>query len=460
MPKIAKRFLIAAASVVAVIAVILLCINLYLQSGGVQQRIRAAAGKELGAEVKIGSTAYTPWGGLVLRGVTVPEPEKPERNVLEAIAIRVRFRLGPLLQQRFVVHECAIFEPKFVVHQSENGDWIIPLFAKRPAPTPTTVEAPQPPKAKGPSFRAAIERVRLGSGSISFIDAKGRSILLLEKVAIDARVAEDMAAEGTFEVGRLTLSGSLKPRKLSGPFTWNVRDLDAPDIRGTLAGGDIRGSYHLAGGAEPSFKLTLQLNGVMLKKLAEDAAIEPGRTQGTLQGDLALSGDPRSSNSLAGGGHFQLDDAKLRPWDFIVKLGELLQVEELQLLQLSAAKADFTVRDKRVILDDVLLKSENLILTGRGPIRFTGRMNIDAELMVNRKLQGQLKGLLGKGFVASDDPDYQKLPFEITGKISSPKTDLLDKLTGFNIGQDVGGLLQNIFKAVPSKPAPEEKAGN
>ena len=47
------------------------------------------------------------------------------------------------------------------------------------------------------------------------------------------------------------------------------------------------------------------------------------------------------------------------------------------------------------------------------------------------------------------------MPFSITGTVSRPKTDLLDKLTGFHIGEDVGGLLKNLFRALPQKPKEE-----
>ena len=98
--------------------------------------------------------------------------------------------------------------------------------------------------------------------------------------------------------------------------------------------------------------------------------------------------------------------AKLKPMDFLIKLGELLNNDELQLLKLSDAKIDATIRDERVQVDDIILKSDNLILRGNGPIRFDGKMNLDARLLVNLKLQHQLRGALGKNLVDSEDPEY------------------------------------------------------
>jgi hypothetical protein len=142
--------------------------------------------------------------------------------------------------------------------------------------------------------------------------------------------------------------------------------------------------------------------------------------------------------------------------EFLVKLGELLQIDELQLLKLSDARVDATVHSERVQVDNIILKSDNLILRGSGPVRFNGKMNLDASLLVNRKIQQQLKGVLSKNFIDSEDPDYRELPFTVTGRIDNPKTDLLDKLIGAKVGQDVGGMLMNILRSGASQK-PEEK---
>ena len=134
----------------------------------------------------------------------------------------------------------------------------------------------------------------------------------------------------------------------------------------------------------------------------------------------------------------------------------MLQIDELQLLKLSDARINATIQDERVHIDDVTLKSDNLILQGTGPVRFNGKMNLDASLMVNRKLQQQLKGVLSRNFVDSEDPEYRELPFTVTGRVDNPKTDLIDKLIGAKVGQDVGGMLMNILRSSAS-PKPDNK---
>ena len=54
---------------------------------------------------------------------------------------------------------------------------------------------------------------------------------------------------------------------------------------------------------------------------------------------------------------------------------------------------------------------------------------------------------MAKKLVDSENPEYRQIPFSVTGRIDNPKTDLLDKLIGAKVGQDVGGMLVNILRS-------------
>jgi type II secretion system protein N len=456
VPIFAKRFLFCAAGVLAVAAVVLLCVNLYLQSDGVQQRIREAAGRSLGTEVKIKSSMYTPWSGFVLRGITVPDPNSADFNAVEATALRLRFALSPLLSRRFVITECTLFEPELIVRQLETGDWVLPITPGRPRAPSAPDESPRP-SSTGPSFKAELQHFRFRSGSIVFLNAKNRAVATLDKLDVSGQIAPEGSSAGIFEIGKADFFGALKPRKIGGQFSWNGKVLEMPDIQGSLAGGKLTGKYRVEGNEEHAFLLGLQLSGVALRKLAEDAQLEPGKTEGTLQGSIDLAGDPRSAASVTGTARFELISATLKPVDFLSKLGELLQIDELQLLKLSEARLNLTIHDERVQVDDVTLKSDNLVLRGKGPVRFNGKMNLDARLLVNAKLQHQLRGVLANNLVDSEDPNYREIPFSVTGRIDNPKTDLFDKLIGAKVSQDVGGLLMNILRSSAPPKSEDEK---
>ncbi len=452
MPKFAKRFLIGATIILVVPVLILLCINVYLQSSGVQERIRNAAADAIGADIQIQSTTYTPWEGLVLKGISIPDSTTPDSNALEAAALRIRFSLGPLFQKRFVVTECALFEPRLIIRQMDNGNWIVPLMP-RVKPAPTEEISPEPSSARGASFAAELQRLRLGSGEIAFIDARKRTVLLLERTDIDATLTPEMTAEGRIAISRMKLGNSLQLRRIESPFTWDGSALDVPKIQGQLAGGELTGRYHIRTGTAPAFALTAELKNILLRKLADEAGIEPGKTDGKLQGTLTIQGDPRQTEGLSGNGRLELIEAKLKPVEFLSRLGELFQIDELQLLKLGDAWINLTIGNGQVNVDELFLQSENLIIRGKGPVHFNGKLNLEAKLLINQKLHNQLKSLLGKNFVESEDPEYRELPFTVKGTVARPKTDILKKLTNISLDGDVGGFLQNILRAIPRQDA-------
>jgi hypothetical protein len=166
---------------------------------------------------------------------------------------------------------------------------------------------------------------------------------------------------------------------------------------------------------------------------------------------IQLAGDPGRTESIAGEAVVDMVGARFTPVDFIVQLGQLLGVEELQVLNLNEATSRFLIREGRVDVETIHLQSENLILAGTGTALFDGSIDIDGRLMVNRKLQRQLRALLGKNFKDADDPEYKQVAFEVTNTLADPRTDLLDKLIGVRVGDDVGGVLRNLFRVPAGK---------
>ena len=460
MPIIAKKILIVVGAVVIVLSIALLMVNLYLQSEGVQHRIRQAVASGLGAPIQIRSTSYTPWGGLVIGGIEVPDPEKKDLNILEAEALRVRFGFFPLFQGRLLVKQVTLRNPTVVARQRPDRSWVVlvppPPVSEIPLPLPD--EDAKPAGAPGVprrSIKVEVDEIRVENATISFSDRKGRPVVRAENGTFIARVAGDKTSAGTFEIGRLQIGTGLRPRSIGGPFKWDGKVLSLPSITGTLAGGEILGSYRLETGAASAFQGKLEVRGVKLKKLAEEAGGDRESTGGSLNGQVLLMGNPLDMAAVTGNGTLDLTAARIKPLDFLVQVGQMLGVEELQMLNLSEATSRFTVSDGKVHVDTIFLKSENLILTGKGTADFDGELDLDGALLVNKKLQRQLKAVVGKNFVQAEDPEYKQLDFRVTNTVSNPRTDLLDKLVGMKVGQDVGNLLKNLFRA--PKPKDEEK---
>ena len=64
---------IALGALIGLGAVVLLGVNLYVQSQGAQGKIQQELTRSLGVPLKIRSMSVTPWGGLELSGITIPQ---------------------------------------------------------------------------------------------------------------------------------------------------------------------------------------------------------------------------------------------------------------------------------------------------------------------------------------------------------------------------------------------------
>ncbi|MEI6494148.1 MAG: hypothetical protein WCO94_16505, partial [Verrucomicrobiota bacterium] len=170
-----------------------------------------------------------------------------------------------------------------------------------------------------------------------------------------------------------------------------------------------------------------------------------------------LSGVSGKPETFAGRVDVSLREARFQPLDFIRQIGDLMNIQELRMFELKTAEAGLNIHDKKVTVETLVLESENLVLDATGPVGFDGKMKLQARLHLNERLRKDLAGLLSNNFKESERAGYQLMPFSITGTVSRPKTDLLDKLTGFHIGDDVGGLLKNLFRALPQKPKAESE---
>ncbi len=460
MPKIAKKFLIVGGGFAGLLAIALLVVNLYLQSEGVQSRIQVAATSALGAPIKTGSSIYTPWGGFVINSISVPNPTKADENLLEADSLRIQFALLPLLKGKMLIRQVVLANPFLRATQDENHNWIVLV----PPPPQQNIPITVPDGARGvggKSFQVTVESIRIQGAKAIFVDTKGRVVMRVEKSDFSAKIHDDKTSSGVFDIGNLEIAEVLKPRRIGGPFTWDGKTLDMPEIQGGLGGGKIRGHFQLLTGEEQSFALGMNISGAKLEYLTNDAGGNAKGTSGELNGQIDLTGDPRDTNALQGTATLSLDKAKFTPVDFLVQFGQMFGVDELQRLQLNEATSQFTIHDGRVNVEKVFLQSENLILTGTGTAEFSGDLDIDAALLVNKKLQRSLRAVMGKNFVKTEDPEFKKLEFSVTNTLADPKTDLLDKLVGARVGQDIGGLLQNFFRPPsPKKDKPKEESKN
>ena len=121
--------------VIALSAVLLIGVNLYVQSQGTQAKIQQELSRRLGTVLEIRSMSVTPWGGLELTGITIAQtfPVGP-RHFLEAKTFRLRVRFLSLFSRRLVIKEVSLVKPNVVWPQDVEGKWRLPSSQKEQLP--------------------------------------------------------------------------------------------------------------------------------------------------------------------------------------------------------------------------------------------------------------------------------------------------------------------------------------
>ena len=470
MRKFAKYILIAAGVILFVYLLAILGLNIYLQSEGLQKRIRAAAESAAGCPVRIQGTHYTPWSGFSIIGISLQGKSLPgQPPLLEATSVSFRFALLSLLQGKLLVSEVVVADPSFdllLAQLEPPPEFSKPETAPTPSPAPRTetaehppagveITVPQPATIITPASppRIEVKRIRIANGKAQFFDSKGALGLTLTGVEVSGEILPDRSIAGTFRIAETGVGAFLHPGRVKGTFTWKKGRLLIPDLQSNWAGGHLKGSLEI--GPDKEFSVIVAADGILIKKLAADAGINGDGSRGSLFAKGNLHGISGKPETFTGRVDMSLQQARFQPLDFIRQIGDLMSIQELQMFELKTAEAVLNIHDKKVAVDTLVLESENLVMDAKGPIGFDGKMKLQARLHLNERLRKDLAGFLGSNFKESERPGYQQMPFSITGTVSRPKTDLLDKLTGFRIGEDVGGLLKNLFRAQPQKPKDE-----
>lgn len=444
-------------------------LNIYLQSGGLGGRVCAAASDAIGRPVAIRKAYYTPWRGFTVTGIVVPQ-EEGMPPLFEAAAVNFRFAFLQLLRGRLSVGEVDVLSPVLVTRnrpmpKREEA----PSAAAPDTPTPgriavetpagaVEIAAPEPAATPRPAPRPAeIRRIRVRNGSTRLYDTKGGLIVATSGVRVTAETLPDGRVVGKFDIAEAAVGAALHPRRVTGTFAWEAGRLVIRDIEGKLSGGQLTGMFEL----DPvnGFSASALVEGALIKRLAEEAGIGAEGARGSVVAKGSVRGFPGAPDSIQGAAEISLLEARFQPLDLIRQVGDLTGIRELQMLELKTAEAKLAIRDRQVRIESLALESENLFVDAVGPVGFDGKIKVKARLHLNEKLRNDLRGVLGGEFQDSERAGFKVFPFSVNGVIGRPKTDLLEKLTGFRIGQDVGGLLKSLLR-IPAggKPAPPKEA--
>ena len=486
MKRIGRLLLWLIGGILLLGAVVLLGTNLYVQSQGTHRRIQQELSQRLGTPLQLRQISITPWSGLKLNGITIPqEPGKIGGNFLEAKSFQLRVQFWSLFSSHLVIRRVLLVRPEVVWIQNSAGKWRLPQLpppkhatastksVTNPPPpasssssvppvantaSPGSKPAPQPSlfaRSTSPAFTPEVEHVALKNGDFIFLDSNARVVAKFLGLDFRSNLRTGTAIKGNAQVDRISLRDRFFIDNLESPLRYDPEELTFSSISAQAAGGVINGRFDMQLQAVDSpFTAEVKFRDLQADKLVTNARGPAGMIQGRVEGFLDAAGKTADPNALKGRGEIVLRDGKLRQYSLLVALGQLLQIDELMQLELEQAEVKYHITPGIVTVDQLLLRSPNVRLTATGTISFRGKLHLAAQLALNEKVRHQLFAPIRENFQPlPGEEGYAAVDFKVNGTVEHPKTNLMDKLVGRDL-RDLGGVISRLFSH-PKKKKPD-----
>jgi hypothetical protein len=470
-----RIILIGLGLIVGVALLILLGVNMYVQSRGTQARIQHELSQRLGAPLRIQRISVTPWWGLKLTGITIPQSQPGvSPDFLTAKAFRLRIRFSSLFGGHLVIKEISLVNPEVVWAQNAEGKWRLPTMPAPSAPpppkatvastnapvaessaapppeekiAPQDVVAAAPPQVerKPAPFTPEVERVSVTRARFRFLDQNLKDVATFEEVDFHSsfRTATDL--RGNVTITKTSLRDHFFLQELQSPLHYDSTELDFSQITARAGDGRITGRFTIQPQAADSpFTVDIRFKDVQADKVITEAGGLPGTVTGKLEGHLGASGKTADPDALAGSGEIILRDGQVRQYSLLTALGQLLQIQELQQLRLDQAEVKYHINPGVVTIDELVFRSQNIRLTATGTVSFEGKLQLESQLAVNEKMRSQLFRAIRDNFKPIDDPGYTAVSFQVSGTVGRPKTNLMDKLIGREL-KDLSSVITDLI---------------
>ena len=486
MKRLGRLLLVLLGGAVVLACAVLLGINLYVQSQGTHHRIQQELSQRLATPLHLRQISVTPWGGLKLNGITIPqEPGKIGGNFLQAQSFQLRVQFWSLFSDRLVIRQVSLIKPDVVWAQNSSGKWRLPELppdkktvaplsppaasnaipvvspAATSAAATVATEPNEPVAAETPPtvFTPEVQRVNLKHGNFTFLDFAGRVIAKFNGLDFGSSFRTATAIKGSASVEKISLRDRFFIEDLNSPLHYDPAALVFSNISAHAAGGDITGRFEMELQAPDSpFTATVKFRDLQAEKLMTNAGGPTGMVQGRVEGFLNAKGKTADSNALSGRGEIFLRDGKLQQYSLLVALGQILQIDELMQLHLEQAEVKYHISPGIVTIDQLFLRSPNIRLTATGTISFSGKLHLDSQLALNDKVRRQLFTPIRDNFQAlKEPPGYAAVDFKVSGTVERPKTDLMDKLVGRDL-RDLSGVISSLFGHAKKKKPGEAVA--
>lgn len=458
MPSYLRICSIIFGTIFLVVLAAVLAFNLHLQSPSMQERLRQGAMETIGLPLTVRSAIYTPWDGIRLRGLVVPDMENERVNFLEASEFQIVFRLVPLLRREFVVSRLLLKEAVLTWRQNEEGQWRVPRepdkAVSRPAGTPVTAApqpSPAPPVLTPPAFGVRVEQLAVLRSRILFENRDGWPLLDADAITVRTDLDGSGNAKGDARVPEAVLAGLVVAGDLASTFTLEQGLLNLPDIQGTVSGGRLGGKGSIETRKEGSpYEWSLRLADFELQRLRMPPKMGGTRLEGLLSAALEISGRNAPQRQVQGTTRLDVKEGRLIPSPYLQELGRVLDIRELRGMDLHEAYANLRIDNDLIHVEPLWLRADEVAIELKGTVTRGGKLDLKGRLLLSPGAASRVAAQTRKELPVAGDgplPDYGVLTFKVTGTLQEPKSDLVKRLLGGGVGGQIGEFFLNMLGA-------------
>ena len=262
-------------------------------------------------------------------------------------------------------------------------------------------------------------------GSEGDVLARGQDISLDSSVSF---VEEKLGGGGELNLETLEIGETLFLNNLVATFGLASEEVLLEPVAAELAGGDLSGRIALIIGAAFRYLASVQLSGVDVVTLLEEADIESDtRITGKLEARADIEGSGGLSTAT-GRGRAELVNGTLSGLPAQDVLSTLLQIPALREIHFDECLVEYVLNDNILETPVVRLGSSLVDIRGRGKVSLAqNTVDHDLTLVCKEELVAQMPGRILQAFSKQEDGTYV-IEFRVWGPFASPRTDLEQRL--------------------------------
>jgi hypothetical protein len=406
-----------------------------LSTKRVEEKLNAASGMTVRFEdFSIG------WlGGVDLRGVTATGGGGDSFSVR---SVFVRPNLWAGIRGRLRFEEVRLRDIRFVRMERAKA----PDQSSQANPDGTTDSSVAEKKGavRVRDILGLARRIEVTNAGLDWMKASGS--VRAQAEGIDFRYEETALGKGVGEVTvqrgvwqELLAVDALRAKVLREDDVLTIPDFFARCGDGKLVG---TGSLHLS--REAPFVVSLSAAGVDLGTMSRE--LPTVRAAGKADANFRLEGLMGEQPTWTGAGELTVSDGMFKGLALLQMLGQVFQVQELAQLTARKAHAKIRIAQRKAYLEGLDVDAGDIQLHAPGEVDFKRSLSLNAQIsLAESMIKGKALQFFGNRFSPPDAAGRRSLSFQVTGTLDHPKTDLMEKLVGENLGEIVGGALGGVL---------------